>query len=79
MGWNAFGKWELKNDGPFENNPNYVRLLPAGHREKHTGLDNEGFFGVSFEKGKDYDFSVWARVPTEAPAKSVLSSKTPPR
>ncbi len=63
MGWNAFGKYEIKNDGPFENNPNYIRLLPAGHREKHTGIDNEGFFGVSFEKDHDYNFSVWARVP----------------
>ena len=58
-----FRKVGAEKRWPFENNPNYVRLLPAGHREKHTGLDNEGFFGVSFEKGKDYDFSVWARVP----------------
>ncbi len=77
MGWNAFGKWELKNDGPFENNPNYVRLLPAGHREKHTGLDNEGFFGVSFEKGKDYDFSVWARVPDGGTGKIRVELENP--
>ncbi len=63
QGWTAFGKVEVKNDGPFSNNPNYVRLLPAGHDHKHTGLDNEGFFGVSFEKDKEYRFSVWARVP----------------
>ncbi len=63
MGWNTFGKTELKNDGPFDRNPNYIRLNPSGHTDKHTGLDNEGFFGVSFEKGEKYRFSVWARVP----------------
>lgn len=61
-GWNAFGKVEIQNDGPFENNPNYVRLSPAGHPHKWTGLDNEGFFGVSYEKDKEYRFTVWARV-----------------
>ena len=30
---------------------------------KHTGLDNEGFFGIGVEKGKEYRFSVWARIP----------------
>lgn len=63
MGWNTFGKVELKNDGPFGKNPNYIRLNPSGHTDKHTGVDNEGFFGVSFEKGENYRFSVWARVP----------------
>lgn len=63
MGWNTSGKFEVLSDGPFENNPHYVRLKPSGHRDKHTALENEGFFGVSFEKGKKYLFSVWARVP----------------
>ena len=40
QGWNAFGKVEVRNDGPFANNPNYVRLSPAGHTDKWTGLDN---------------------------------------
>lgn len=77
MGWNAFGKFEVRNDGPFENNPNYVRLLPAGHRERHTGLDNEGFFGVSFEKDKDYNFSVWARVPDGGKSKIRIELEDP--
>ncbi|MCD8385924.1 MAG: carbohydrate binding domain-containing protein [Bacteroidales bacterium] len=63
MGWYTFGGVELRDDGPFERNPHYVRLSTAGHREKHTGLENEGFFGVSVEKGEKYDFSVWARTP----------------
>lgn len=63
QGWKAAGKVELREDGPFERNPHYVRLNPAGHSDKHTALVNEGFFGVSFEKDSTYDFSVYARVP----------------
>ncbi len=61
MGWESFGKVELKDDGPFERAPHYVRLSPSGHREKYTGLVNEGFFGIGVTKDEDYRFSVWAR------------------
>lgn len=60
-GWTTFGNVQLKDDGPFERNPHYVTLSSAGHNDKHTGLDNEGFFGVSCKKGERYRFSVWAR------------------
>ena len=63
MGWKSFGKVSVRDDGPFERNPHYVRLAYAGHPHKHTGLDNEGFFGIGVEKGKEYRFSVWARIP----------------
>lgn len=63
QGWKAFGKVEVRDDGPFERNPHYVRLSEPGHPHKWTGLDNEGFFGIGVEKGKQYRFSVWARVP----------------
>ena len=63
MGWKTFGKVSLKDDGPFERNPHYVRLAYAGHPHKQTGLDNEGFFGIGVKKGEEYRFSVWARVP----------------
>lgn len=76
-GWNAFGKVEVRNDGPFENNPNYVRLSAAGHSDKWTGLDNEGFFGVSFEKDKEYRFSVWARVPDGGKSKVRVELEDP--
>ena len=76
-GWTAFGKVEVMNDGPFENNPNYVRLSPAGHTDKWTGLDNEGFFGVSFEKDKEYRFSVWARVPDGGKSKVRVELEDP--
>ena len=46
MGWNTYGKVTLMDDGPFERNPHYVRLSDPGHGHKHTGLDNEGFFGI---------------------------------
>jgi len=61
MGWKPFGKVTVRNDGPFERNPHYVRLEYAGHPHKHTGLDNEGFFGIGVKKGEEYRFSVWAR------------------
>lgn len=69
MGWNTFGNIILKDDGPFERNPHYVRLAAASHQEKRTGLDNEGFFGVSFKAGEEYRFSVWARTPDKEHSK----------
>lgn len=62
MGWNTFGMVELMDDGPFERNPHYVRLSSSGHKEKYTGLENEGFFGIAVEKNEKYRFSVWARL-----------------
>ena len=63
QGWKAFGKVEVRDDGPFDRNPHYVRLSEPGHAHKWTGLDNEGFFGIGLKKGEQYRFSVWARVP----------------
>ena len=70
MGWRAFGKFEVRNDGPFDKNPHYVRLGNPGHNDKHTGLENEGFFGFSVKQNSSYRFSVWARCPEGG--KSVL-------
>ena len=62
MGWSTFGKVEMRREDPaFKKNPRYVRLLPSGHSDKFTGLENEGFFGIGYEKGAEYKFSVWAR------------------
>ncbi len=63
MGWQAFGKVEVKDDGPFERCPHYVVLNDPGHRERRTGLQNEGFFGMGIEKDKEYRFTVWAKAP----------------
>ena len=67
MGWQAFGKVEIKNDGPFEKNPHYARLSSPGHRDLWTGLQNEGFFGIGLNEGAEYRFTVWARVPDGKP------------
>ena len=75
--WVTYGDVQLQNDGPFERNPHYVRLASAGHNEKHTGLENEGFFGVTYKKGEDYRFSVWARSPQGKPAKIRVELENP--
>lgn len=77
MGWKTFGGVELRNDGPFDRNPHYVRLTSAGHNHKHTGLENEGFVGIGVEKGEKYRFSLWARVPQggEGRLKVVLADR----
>lgn len=56
MGWKTYGKVTLQDDGPFERNPHYVRLDNSGHAHKHTGLDNEGFFGIGVKQGEEYRF-----------------------
>lgn len=61
MGWSIFGNVTLKDDGPFERNPHYVRLATASHPEKYTGIENGGFFGIGLKKDAQYRFSVWAR------------------
>lgn len=62
MGWNTFGHVEVRSDdSPFNRNPHYVRLGYSGHKEKHTGLENEGFRGIGVKKDASYHFSVWAR------------------
>lgn len=63
QGWHISGNVEVRNDGPFERNPHYLRLRYSGHKVKHTALENEGFFGVTLKKGETYKFSVWARCP----------------
>ena len=68
-GWDISGKVSLKDDGPFDKNPHYVRMAPAGHGDKHTMIENQGFFGIGVKGGEEYRFSVWARVPDGGKAK----------
>ena len=63
QGWTVSGLLEVKDDGPFERNPHYVRLYYPGHPQKVTAMENNGFFGVGLKKGEQYRFSVWARIP----------------
>ena len=62
MGWNTFGKVQVNDANPaFDRNPHYVTLKESGHRDKFTGMENRGFFGMGLKKGMDYHFSVYAR------------------
>ena len=63
MGWQTFGNVELKDDGPFERCPHYVVLSDPGHKERRTGLQNEGYFGIGVLEGEAYRFSVYAKAP----------------
>ena len=63
MGWEAFGTFEVKDDGPFPRCPHYVELRWPGHKERRSGLSNNGFFGIGLHQGEDYRFSVWAKAP----------------
>lgn len=61
MGWQTFGSVTVRDDGPFGRCPHYVELAWPGHKERRTGLQNEGYFGIGVNKGESYRFSVWAR------------------
>lgn len=62
MGWNAFGKVEVRKENPlFDQNPTYIVLSDAGHPHKRTGIENEGFRGMGFKQNEAYRFSVWAK------------------
>lgn len=62
MGWQTFGCVDVEDDdAPFERCPHYVVLSDPGHKDRRTGLVNEGYFGIGVKKGEDYRFSVWAK------------------
>ena len=63
MGWNVFGNVSVNDIKPaFDRNPHYVTVSPSGHREKQSGLENHGFFGMGIKNGMKYDFSIYARL-----------------
>lgn len=63
MGWNTFGNVSLASAKPaFDRNPNYIVIQRSGHREKRSGIENRGFFGMGFKKDMTYEFSVYARM-----------------
>lgn len=62
LGWYTFGKVEVMKENPlFENNPTYLKLSGTHHNDKHTGIENEGFRGIGFQKDEPYRFTVWAK------------------
>lgn len=63
MGWRTQGNVEVRNDGPFERCPHYVRMSRASHPDRRTTLFNDGFFGYDTQADSTYRFSLWARCP----------------
>lgn len=62
QGWDVMGKVILNNQNPaFDRNPVYASMLYSGHKDKHTGLINRGFFGMGIKKEATYDFVVYAK------------------
>ena len=60
-GWDIIGNVKVMDDGPFANNPHYVRLGYPGHPSMLTAICNEGFFGIGVKAGHEYRVSFWAR------------------
>lgn len=71
QGWKATENFKIMDDGPFKNNPHYLRLGASSHVNRYTALENEGYFGMGVKGGAEYRFSFWARSPFGE--KSVLS------
>lgn len=71
MGWQTAGNVSINTDGPFKRCPHYVVLSPTNHKERHTAIINNGFFGIGVLKGEDYRFTVWTRAPKGATTLSV--------
>lgn len=69
MCWTTFGNVAIADAQPaFPRNPHYAVLTGAGHREKASGLENHGFFGMGLRQGMTYDFSAWVRLHNGAKA-----------
>lgn len=67
LGWKPYGEVAVLDEGgPFERNPHYVRLSCSGHDKKYTGIENEGYFGITFKKDAVYKFSSYLRAPEGA-------------
>lgn len=63
MGWTTFGNVNVKDDGPFERCPHYVEVTYPGHDDRRSGLQNDGFGGISLKQGDSYRLSLWAKTP----------------
>ena len=50
-GWKTVGNVQVRNDGPFERNPHYVRMAYTGHKDKFTVMENSGTFGMGLKEG----------------------------
>lgn len=77
-GWEPDGDFEVRkgeaNDVPFPKNPHYVRLTGTRHRDQWTALDNTGFRGLAFERGKRYNASFYARTANNTARQNIVVS-----
>lgn len=72
VGWTPFGNVTVMDENPaFDRNPHYVRIVNDG-RLLRAGLDNEGYRGIGLKNGKEYRFTVHARVPDGKQAKVAI-------
>ena len=61
MGWVPFGNVQVLNENPcFNRNPNYIRLS-LNSEITGTGIDNEGFKGIGFKEGEQYNLTFYSR------------------
>lgn len=83
LGWkpivlkDASGEATVETSDPLNShNPHYLRVkvAKAGHG---YGLSNEGFFGMGFQQGQEYEFSVMARCHDASPMKLVVEAVRP--
>ena len=69
QGWKTCGKVTVRNDGPFERCPHYLRLDPPGHGARTTLIENRGSFGIGVKQNETYRISLWARCPNGGESK----------
>ena len=61
MGWVPFGNVQVLNENPcFDRNPDYVRLS-LSNEITGTGIDNDGFKGMGFKEGEQYNLTFYSR------------------
>ncbi len=62
-GWTTFGNVTVSDVKPaYDQNPHYITIEAPGHREKQSGVENRGFFGIGLKEGMTYHFNVTARL-----------------
>ena len=60
--WTTFGNVTIGTERPaYTRNPHYAVLRSSGHREKYTGLENRGYFGIGLREGLHYNFTATVR------------------
>ncbi len=53
QGWSVGGRLEVRDDGPFERNPHYVRLLYPGHPQKYTAIEKRALKKSPLRRGSE--------------------------